>query len=166
MLVRPARPEEYAEIGELTARVYVDGGHTRPDRPYVAVLRDAAARAGQGELLVAEDADGRIVGSVAFAPGDSPLAETAGPGEAGFRMLAVDPAARGRGVGEALVRACLERAAALGARVVRLSTQPDMHAAHRLYERLGFVRTPDLDWSPMPDVHLVTYARTLTPLAR
>ena len=32
-----------------------------------------------------------------------------------------------------------------------------MHAAHRLYDRMGFVRTPDRDWSPRPDVDLRTY---------
>ena len=36
-----------------------------------------------------------------------------------------------------------------------------MHAAHRLYERLGFTRTPERDWSPTPWVHLVTYVLAL-----
>ena len=158
MLIRAARPAEYDRIGELTARVYVDGGFTPADSPYLPTLRDAGTRAGGAELLVAVDG-GRLLGSVTFATGGSPYAETAStPDEAGFRMLVVDPAARGRGVGEALVRACIERAERSGARLVRLSTQPDMHAAHRLYERLGFVRTPELDWSPSPGVDLITYA--------
>ena len=157
MEIRPARPDEYEAIGELTARVYVEGGFVRPDSPYLTTLRDAARRGREAELLVAEE-DGALLGSVTFAPGGSPYAETASPGEAGFRMLVVDPAARGRGVGEALVRACLDRARATGAQLLRLSTQPDMQAAHRLYRRLGFVRTPDLDWEPMPGVTLVTYA--------
>jgi len=159
MRIRAARPEEYAEIGELTARVYVDGGYTRADSPYLPVLRDTARRADQAELLVAEE-DGKLLGSVTFATGGSPYAETAEtPDEAGFRMLVVDPAARGHGVGEALVRTCLARAA--GARAVRLSTQREMRAAHRLYERLGFVRTPERDWSPQPGVDLITYALEL-----
>ena len=69
-------------------------------------------------------------------------------------------------MGEALVRACMDRARAAGARRLRLSTQPDMHAAHRLYERLGFARTPDLDWEPLPGVPLITYALKLTPPGR
>lgn len=162
MTVRPARPEEYAEIGELTARVYLDAGYTRPGSAYLPRLRDARSRAEQAELLVAVDDAGKLVGSVTYAAGGSPYAETAtGSGEAGFRMLVVDPAGRGLGVGTALVRACLDRARAGGARTVRLSTQPEMHAAHRLYERLGFTRTPELDWSPEPDVHLITYALPL-----
>jgi ribosomal protein S18 acetylase RimI-like enzyme len=162
MLIRPARPGEYARIGELTARVYLDGRYTRTTSPYLARLRDAAARAEQAELLVATDDDGTLLGSVTFAAGGSPYAETAtGPQEAGFRMLVVDPAARGRGVGEALVLACLDLARAGGAHIVRLSTQPEMHAAHRLYERLGFRRTPELDWTPEPQVRLITYALEL-----
>jgi ribosomal protein S18 acetylase RimI-like enzyme len=80
-------------------------------------------------------------------------------------MLAVAHAARGRGVGEALVRACAERARAVEGRVrVVLSTQRTMRTAHRLYERLGFVRTPERDWNPLPeldDITLLTYALTL-----
>jgi hypothetical protein len=39
-----------------------------------------------------------------------------------------------------------------------------MHAAHRIYERLGFTRTPDRDWNPLPDlddITLLTYELTL-----
>jgi ribosomal protein S18 acetylase RimI-like enzyme len=36
-----------------------------------------------------------------------------------------------------------------------------MHAAHRLYERLGFTRVPERDWSPVPGVQLVAYALPL-----
>jgi ribosomal protein S18 acetylase RimI-like enzyme len=167
MRIRAARPEEYADVGELTARVYLDGGFVRAGSPYLSTLRDAARRAREAELLVAVDGGGRLLGSVTFATGGSPYAETAeAPGEAGFRMLVVDPDARGRGVGEALVRAGLDRARELGAATVRLSSQPEMRAAHRLYERLGFRRTPERDWSPLPGVELITYALVLTPPGR
>jgi hypothetical protein len=78
-------------------------------------------------------------------------------------MLAVDPDARGAGAGEALVRACLEAASADGCSLVRLSSLESMRAAHRLYERLGFARTPSYDWSPGPGLHLRTYALALAP---
>jgi ribosomal protein S18 acetylase RimI-like enzyme len=42
-----------------------------------------------------------------------------------------------------------------------LSTERGMHAAHRLYERLGFTRLPERDWSPMPGIRLLVYARPL-----
>jgi ribosomal protein S18 acetylase RimI-like enzyme len=60
-------------------------------------------------------------------------------------MLAVAPAAQRRGVGESLVRACIERARATGRRRIVLHTGDWMTTAHRLYERLGFERDPSLD---------------------
>ena len=71
------------------------------------------------------------------------------------------PAARGRGIAEALVRACLERARADGATGVVLSTQTQMAAAQRLYERLGFQRRVEGDWVPEPGVFLLAYRRAL-----
>ncbi len=55
------------------------------------------------------------------------------PGEAEFRMLAVDPTAQGRGAGAALVEACVVRAIELGCTAVTICVR-DGHAepAHRL----------------------------------
>ena len=53
--------------------------------------------------------------------------------------VVVDESVRGRGVGEALNRAALDRAAAAGARTVDLTSRPSRAAANRLYQRLGFV---------------------------
>lgn len=36
-----------------------------------------------------------------------------------------------------------------------------MHAAHRIYQRLGFLRTPERDWQAEPGVELLTYALAL-----
>jgi ribosomal protein S18 acetylase RimI-like enzyme len=52
--------------------------------------------------------------------------------------VVVDDAARGRGVGEALNRAALAKAASLGAKTVDLTSRPSREAANRLYQRLGF----------------------------
>ena len=67
-------------------------------------------------------------------------------GAAGIRLLAVAPAARGRGVGKALTRECVERARALGRSSVVLHTTRAMQTAWRMYEQLGFRRSPDLDF--------------------
>ena len=45
---------------------------------------------------------------------------------------------RGRGIGEALTRAALERARQEGARTVDLTSRPTREAANRLYQRVGF----------------------------
>ncbi|MEU8519231.1 GNAT family N-acetyltransferase [Streptomyces sp. NPDC048577] len=164
--MRVARPEEYEALGELTARAYLDDGHLDfgVHDAYLDVLRDVPRRAAEAEVLVALDGAGRPAGGVTFVSGPtSPWADIAREGEAEFRMLAVSADARGRGVGESLVRACVERARATpGCRRVVLSTQPGMTSAHRVYERLGFVRTPGRDWEPIPGlVELRTYALEL-----
>ena len=162
MVIRPARPDEYDEIGELAVRVYLAEGYTRTDSRYNTVLRDVAPRAEKAELMVAVDDAGTILGTVTYAGLGSPYAEhVSSPEEGSFRMLVVDPAARGQGVGEALVQWCLDRAAGSGVRWLRLSTLAGMTAAGRLYLRLGFVRTPERDWSPEPGVELITYGREI-----
>jgi ribosomal protein S18 acetylase RimI-like enzyme len=156
--VETARPEDHPAIGELTVRVYLDGGLAPAE--YLPALGDVAGRAARAELLVARH-EGRLVGSVALVL-DGEFGEVLEPPhEAGFRMLVVDPARRGLGIGAALVQACLDRARAAGKRRMVLSTDPRMTDAHRLYERLAFLRLPERDWSPLPGVDLLVYAREL-----
>lgn len=161
--IRSARPDEYAAVGELSATVFVADGLVPAGHAYLERLAAAADRASGAELLVAVEAESTpaVVGSVTFVPFGSPYTEIAGPGEVEIRMLVVAAQARGRGLGEALVRATLERADALGATCMRLSTQANMVGAHPIYRRLGFTRTPDRDWSPTPDVDLLTYVLPL-----
>lgn len=156
--VRPALPAEYAAVGDLVAATYLTEGFAGPD--YAEVLRDVTGRAHQSVVLVAL-LDGRLAGSVTVVTGGGPFSERTEPGTAVVRMLATDPATQGAGVGTALVAAAVARARADGCWVVRLSTQASMTAAHRLYERLGFTRTPDRDWWPEPDLQLLTYALPL-----
>ncbi|MEV7542203.1 GNAT family N-acetyltransferase [Streptomyces sp. NPDC089915] len=157
--IRTAREDEYGRLGEITGLAYTGDGLLESgdgDR-YLNVLRDVAGRAGDGEVLVAVR-EGVLLGGVTFAAPGSRLADIAGPHDAEFRMLAVAAEARGQGVGEALVRACVERARALeGVTALVLSTQPAMRGAQRIYGRLGFTRTPERDWSPVPELPLLTY---------
>jgi ribosomal protein S18 acetylase RimI-like enzyme len=164
--IRAVRPAEFEALGDLTARAYLDDGllDFGESDAYQRELRDVTRRAAAAEVLVAVDGE-RLLGGVAFVPGPGPLADIARPGEAEIRMLAVARAARGRGAGEAMVRARVERAqAAEGCTAVVLSTRRTMRAAHRIYERLGFVRTPERDRNPLPgraDITLLTYQLTL-----
>ena len=158
--VRRASPPDHAAVAELTAAVYRGEGFSSAD--YEPALRDVASRAASATVLLAE-VDGRLVGAVTVATRGGEWAEQSVPGEAVIRMLVVAADARGSGAGEALVRACLDVAREDGCTLVRLSSQEDMTAAHRLYERLGFVRTPSFDWSPVPGLHLRTYALPLVP---
>lgn len=159
--MRRARPDDHDAVGELTAGVYAAEGWAHG--AYLDVLRDVADRAASADVLLAERS-GRLLGAVTVATRGGPYAEPAGPGEAVVRMLVVDPAERRAGVGRALVEACVEQARRDGCRAVRLWTEPGMAVAHRLYGRLGFRRTPERDWRPLPDLDLLGYVLDLPPL--
>lgn len=161
--IREAAPDELEAVGALTVESYLADGTLTADDPYTDRLRDAAARARDAVLLVAVGAGGRLLGTVTYVPPGTPFAELAADGEAEVRMLAVSPAARGAGVGRLLSEACVERARAAGCTALALSSGTWMTTAHRLYARLGFVRTPERDWSPVEGVRLLTFR---LPLAR
>jgi GNAT superfamily N-acetyltransferase len=154
LTVRPAVPAEYEAVGELCVAAYAtfmaSGGS------YQAVLRDVARRAEGAEVVVAAAGE-ELLGTVTFVPDGGPLGEIATAEETEFRVLAVSPAAQGRGVGGALVEWVLAQSRARGKGVV-CSTLPVMHAAHRLYERHGFRRAPERDWSPVAGVDLLAFA--------
>jgi len=142
MLIRRAAPEDYETVGLLTEAAYeefLEG----PDDYYRGFLRDAETRDREAELWVAVDDDGTLLGSVTSCPPGSPWRELSVDDEGEFRMLAVAPAARGRGVGEALVRQCEERAAATGATRMWLSTLDEMGHAHRVPPVPAAYRGPD-----------------------
>ena len=161
-----AREEEYAAVGALSVAGYdADGYLTYPDGTfddgYAGWLADARSRAQKSTLLVAFDGDD-LVGTVTWCPygsGDAQLAKAPHQGE--FRTLSIAPQARGRGVGRALVEHCLDRARTAGLTEVLRFSLKEMRPAHRLYTRLGFVRRPDLDWSPEPEVNLWAFSLTL-----
>ncbi|PZF80803.1 GNAT family N-acetyltransferase [Jiangella anatolica] len=159
--VRLARPADHASVAAITVAAYDRDGFLDGDEEYAEELSDVAHRAAEATLLVAVDEDETVLGAVTFCRPPSPYVEIARPGEAEFRMLAVDPAARGRGVGAALVQACLDLAREHGDHTMVLSSLPRMHTAHRLYERLGFVRTPERDHYPIPDFLLIAYQRAV-----
>lgn len=163
--VRRARPAEYERVGALTEQGYRADGHLdRPageDEGYGATLRDARSRAERSELVVAADGDD-LLGTVTWCPAGSDLREVATSDEQGeFRMLAVSPSARRRGVGALLVDWCIERACADGLREVVMCSMAQMAPAHALYARFGFVRRPDLDWSPVAGVDLLGFGLAL-----
>ena len=155
--IRPATPAEFAAVGDLCVAAYQP--FLAHAGKYVEVLRDAASRAAAAELLVAVDE--QLLGTITFVPEGGPLGEIAAPDETEFRMLAVSPAAQGRGVGTALLQHIVDETAARGRTGIVCSSQPAMRAAHRIYERLGFTRDPQRDWSPLPGVELLAFALKL-----
>lgn len=158
LVIRPAQDEELPAVGALTFDAYAADGFVSSDGEYAAELRDAATRAREAELYVAVDEEGWLLGTVTYCPVGSAYQEVAsGPTEGEFRMLAVAPDARRQGVAEALVRMCVERSDELGYDAVVLSSMPKQEQAQRLYTRLGFRRTPELDWRPLPEIELLAF---------
>jgi len=158
--IRSVRPDEYEPLARITVTAYesLDGGDLGD---YATELADVATRAAAADVIVAVE-DGLLLGGVTFVPGpDNPYAEDLRDGEVGIRMLAVAPAAQGRGAGRALSVACLDRARAAGAGKVALHSTPWMTTAHRLYESLGFVRTPTRDLRVSPDLVLMSFVLRL-----
>lgn len=146
--IDPSETGRLAEIGEMTALAYLADGLIDATHPYTRSLRDAAARARDAILLAlidGEGGEGAVVGTLTVVPPSSPFVELAQGDEVELRMLAVSPIERGRGIGEKLTRHGMELAVSMGAPRVVLSTMESMHAAHRLYQRLGFTRREDLD---------------------
>jgi ribosomal protein S18 acetylase RimI-like enzyme len=150
------RPEEGAALGRLMVAVYaaLPGFPSPAEQPdYYAGLAQVARLAERpgARVLVAHDAAGALVGGVVYF-GD--MAQYGSGGRAtqerdaaGLRLLAVDPAFRGAGAGHALAEACIALARAQGVAQVILHTTKAMQRAWGLYERLGFVRSADLDFT-------------------
>jgi RimJ/RimL family protein N-acetyltransferase len=156
--IRRVRPDEHEAAGALVEAAYLAGGLLDNDRGYGAHVRDVAGRAGDHPVLVAVR-EGRLVGSVTITPCGTPHSEVAREGEVEFRYLGVSPEAWGGGVAQALVAACEDFARDTHAERLVLCVISDNLKAHRLYERLGFVRDPDRDWTPVPTVRLWAFAR-------
>jgi len=151
-----------ARLGEIVVAAYDAVGALEGDDEYVPELRDVARRAREAVVFAAlDEAGGAPLGCVTYVPGpDNAWAEHLGDGEASIRMLAVDPAAQGRGVGTALMEACLKRARAEGRRAIFLHSLPVMTGAQRIYDRLGFRRAPERDWV-FPDFLLLGFVLDL-----
>jgi ribosomal protein S18 acetylase RimI-like enzyme len=158
VLIRPARPSEFDAVGQLTVEAYTVDGHLDATADYVEELRDAQSRAVGAQLLVALEREGApVLGTVTFCLAGTPYAELARCGEAEFRMLAVAPEARKRGVGHQLVAHCVELAKGASCSGLVLCSLESMVAAQRIYGRFGFQRTPERDWEAVPGLSLLAF---------
>ena len=52
---------------------------------------------------------------------------------------------------------CIRRSRAMGSRALSLHTTRAMDVARGMYERMGFVRVPEYDFHPSPDVVVIAY---------
>jgi ribosomal protein S18 acetylase RimI-like enzyme len=190
-MIREARPGELAAVGDLRVAAYEAGGFlsqgyapelralgTQGDGTVLVAVPEDGTAAGPeagsagagstagpagGPTAGAEGGDGagKIAGTIMLVTWPLAGELVGGPDEAEIRALAVAPGVQNGGVGTGLLLTALNWAELAGARRVVLSTLPEMRAAHRLYERNGFRRLPDRDWSPRPGVQLLAYVLEL-----
>jgi ribosomal protein S18 acetylase RimI-like enzyme len=105
-----------------------------PGRPVPTTVQLKELMAAHGStLLLARDDEGRIVGTLTLV-----VFRTTTELRARIEDVVVEESARGKGLGEQLVREALRLGAERGARSVTLTSRPDREAANRLYERIGF----------------------------
>lgn len=159
--IRAAHPEERAVLRALTLAAYAEyaahmpAPHWQAYEYNIALTLDAVAPAAQLVAGAGEDLLGTVLlypaHGFSLVPGGepSPWPEV--------RLLAVAPAARGRGVGAALMAECVRRARAAGAAALGLHTMDMMQAARRMYARMGFVHAPETDFEPLPGVAVRGY---------
>ncbi|WP_025158954.1 GNAT family N-acetyltransferase [Leifsonia aquatica] len=143
LVIRLADPTEYAAIGELSFAAY-QHDYTISDG-YRAQLLDTAGRTDEYEVWVAADSDGTLVGTVSILRAGFDLGGALREGELYFRLLAVSPDARRRGIGARLTAFTLDEARSRGYGVVALNSGEHMTGAHALYRSLGFVADPERD---------------------
>jgi GNAT superfamily N-acetyltransferase len=153
MLIRDFSAGDSASVNAVALAAFAQYRGVYSD--WETLVRGVAATADladHSQLLVAEDG-GRLVGAVAYCPpGSEPRAEFFEPDWPIVRMLVVEPAARGRGVGRRLTEACIERARRDGAPLIALHTSPAMEAALAMYLGMGFKLL-----RPLPDRFGVPY---------
>jgi len=177
--IRDATPGEDDAVLALTLAAYDEYAAAFPPAFWAGYRRNIVEQfdgSATAQRIVAER-DGALVGSVLLFPPappadgdgtDMPLdeGETGAPpdgGETGapavpeVRLLAVAPAARGQGMGAALLAECVRRAKAVGATALGLHSMEVMTVAIRMYERFGFVRDPRTDFRPVPEVLVKGY---------
>ena len=154
-LVRNAESQEFEEIGKLMVNVYsrLEGFPKESEQPkYYDMLKNIGELTKNPctELLVAVNKIGKVVGAVVYfsdmkyyGSGGTAIKET---NASGFRLLAVDHSARGKGVGKILTVACIDKARNHKNKQVVIHTTKAMQIAWKMYEKLGFKRSEDLDF--------------------
>jgi len=155
LTVRNASPDEFQSIGKLMVQVYsqLKGFPTETEQPayyrMLANIGDLTLKP-DTELLVAATDSGDVAGAVVYF-GDmqhygSGGVATKETNSSGFRLLAVDPQFRGLGIGKLLINECIRKAEARKHDQVIIHTTMAMQTAWKMYDRLGFKRSPDLDF--------------------
>lgn len=133
-VLRAPRPGDLGWTIEINAAVYAEqfGWNDEYETLVTRIVADyAATRDPQAEAAWIAELDGERVGCV-FCMRDEE------PGTARLRLLVVDPAARGHGIGRMLVDACIAFAKEAGYTEMVLWTNDVLSSARKIYQGAGF----------------------------
>jgi len=153
--VRNALPREFEKIGKLMVDVYsqLDGFPKESEQPnYYKMLANIGELTNKPgvELLVAVSPDSKLAGAVVYFRDmkyyGSGGTATQEHNASGFRLLAVDTAVRGQGIGKLLTKECISKAKTQKFPQMIIHTTKVMQTAWKMYEHLGFRRSEDLDF--------------------
>lgn len=154
-IIREATSNEFSNIGELMVTVYSQlqgfpGPNESPE--YYNKLKNVGnlTKKPKVKLLVAVTKEGSIGGSVVYF-GDMTYYGSEGTATneknaAGFRLLAVNPNTRGKGIGKRLSQVCIDIAKSEQQEQLLIHSTKAMQIAWSMYEKLGFKRSEDLDF--------------------
>ena len=160
-VIRSCRPTDRDGVNRVARAAFAQYDHAYDDwaafSEGIARMADLAAEA---DHVVAEQ-DGQVVGTIVHVGPGRPRSAIFPIEWSVIRMLVVDPAHRGQGIGSLLVAACMRCAIRNEAPVICQHTSPIMASALRLYTSLGFIRDRDLD-----PIRGVPYGRYVLPASR
>ena len=150
--IRDVQTTDRKAVRDLTLRAYEEYGSLMPPLHWIYYRENIIQTLDGDEPAdrILAERDSAIVGSVILYPAGRVLfsadEEVFVASWPEVRLLAVDPEARGQGIGAALMAECASRARGAGSRFLTLHTNDLMKAAIHLYEKLGFERFPELDY--------------------
>ena len=155
LTIRNAKTNEFNKVGELMVKVYAElEGFPKPaEQPkYYNMLLNVGQLTEQDntELLVAITNNNKVAGAVVYFSDLKNYGSGGTIGQiknaSGFRLLAVDPNERGKGIGKLLSQACILRAKERLQDHLYIHSTESMKVAWGMYERLGFVRYTPIDF--------------------
>ncbi len=153
--IRNAKPEEHEYVGKLMAKVYsqLEGFPKPSEQPlYYNMLLNVGklTEKENTELLVATTDKNKVVGAVVYFSDMKNYGSGGAASEiknaSAFRLLAVDPTERGKGIGKLLCEECINRAKKRNQCHLYIHSTESMKIAWRMYERLGFSRYKEIDF--------------------
>jgi len=133
--IRPIQPADNPLLARIIRNALAEFGANKPGTVFYDPTTDALFELFQqpGSFYLVAANDHTLLGGAGIFPSNG-LPE----GVCELVKMYLDPAARGQGLGRALIQQCLDKAATMGYKKVYLETMPELRKAVSVYEKFGF----------------------------